>query len=78
MANLQEIDWIVEKASELLEDKVKDGPISEKDVQLAFEIFARPRLSRLSFESGYEARQTEDKILVKLNERAKQLNSEHW
>ena len=80
MAEYSELDWIVQKASELLDDKVKDAPLSDRDIELAFEIFARPRLEKLSevFKSDLERRQAKDFIMIKLQERAKQLNAEQW
>jgi len=74
-----QLNWIIEKAAELLEDKVREGPISERDVEIAFEIFARPRLEQIGKSLG-PAREAEakDYILMKLRERAKQLNAQHW
>jgi methyl coenzyme M reductase subunit C-like uncharacterized protein (methanogenesis marker protein 7) len=75
-----ELDWIVQKAAELLADKVRDAPLTDRDVELAFEILARPRLEHLanSFGSESERRQARDFIMAKLQERVKQLNAEHW
>lgn len=80
MIESSELDWIVQKTVELLADKVKDAPLTDRDIDLAFEIFARPRLEHLSssFESELERRQARDFIMMKLQERAKQLNAEHW
>ena len=80
MAEHSELDWIAQKASELLDDKVKDAPLSDRDIELAFEIFARPRLEKLSetFKSDLERRQAKDFIMMRLHERAKQLNAEQW
>ena len=78
MAYPDELDWIALKASELLDDKVLDGPLSDKDIRLAFDMFVCPRLDKLSFSSGFERKQAEDRIMVRLQERAKQLNAEHW
>lgn len=80
MVELSELDWIVQKAAELLADKVKDAPLTDRDVEMAFDILARPRLAHLadSFESESERRQARDFIMVKLQERIKQLNAEHW
>jgi polyhydroxyalkanoate synthesis regulator phasin len=74
-----QLSWIIEKAAELLEDKVKEGPISERDVEIAFEIFARSRLEQIAQDLG-PAREAEakDYILMKLRERARQLNAQHW
>lgn len=80
MVELSELDWIVQKAAELLADKVKDAPLIDRDVELAFDAFARPRLEHLaeSFGSEAEHRQAHDFIMMKLQERTKQLNAEHW
>ncbi|MEM2192227.1 MAG: hypothetical protein QW179_00485 [Candidatus Hadarchaeales archaeon] len=80
MVEFSELNWIVEKASEMLNDKVKDGPLSDKDVEVAFELFAKPRLASLepSFSSDLERAQARDYIMMKLQDRMKQLNSEHW
>ena len=80
MVEPSELDWIAQKACELLEDKVKDAPLADRDVKLAFEIFAEPRLQKLSdaFASELERRQAIDRIMMKLQERARQLNADHW
>lgn len=80
MIELSELDWIVQKAAELLVDKVKDAPLIDHDVDMAFDMFARPRLAHLSESLGgeQERRQAHDFIIVKLQERTKQLNAEHW
>jgi len=80
MVEQSELDWIVQKASELLTDKVKDGPLTDRDIKLAFEIFAQPRLKRLSetFSDEQEQRRAVDHIMIKLQELARRLNAEHW
>ncbi|HDI12780.1 MAG: hypothetical protein DRN83_02040 [Hadesarchaea archaeon] len=85
MAKLSEylsaLDWIVQKTAELLEDKVKDAPLTEEDIKIAFGAFAKTRLDRLaedSFKSEHDRTQAEDFIMAKLRERAKQLNAENW
>ena len=80
MVERSELDWIVQKATELLVDKVKDSQLTDRDIELAFEIFAKPRLERLSraFKSDLEKRQARDFIMMKLQERMKQLNAEQW
>ena len=80
MVETSELDWIVQKTTELLTDKVKDAPLTDRDIELAFEMFAKPRLERLSnaFKNDLERRQAQDFIMMKLQERAKQLNAEHW
>jgi len=80
MIESSELDWIVQKTVELLADKVKDAPLTDRDIDLAFEMFARSRLEHLnsSFETELERRQARDFIMMKLQERAKQLNAENW
>lgn len=75
-----ELDWIVEKASELLSDKVEEAPLKEEDVDLAFEIFADPRLKKVSesFDSEEEYTKAVNYVRVKLHEVSKKLNEEHW
>lgn len=75
-----DIEWIVEKASELLEDKVREQPLEDEDVQLAFDIFAEPRLSKISDsfsdEEGYN--EAAEKVKVRLHEVAQNLNEKYW
>lgn len=80
MRDLSQLDWIVEKASELLVDKVKDAPLSDADVDMAFELFAAKRLRQLGHSLGGEAGMVQAKnyILMKLQERARQLNLQTW
>ena len=75
-----DIDWIVEKASELLMDKVNDGPLKEEDIDLAFEMFARPRLKKIedSFSDEDEYTEAANEVRVKLHEVAQELNEKHW
>lgn len=75
-----DIEWIVEKASELLADKVNEGPLKEEDINLAFEIFAEPRLRKISdsFSDKDEYTEAANRVRVKLHETAKELNEEHW
>ena len=77
---LEEIDWIIQKASELLADKVQDGPLTEADIGVAFDIFANPRLKKISdsFSSRDEYTKAVNHVRVKLHEVAQQLNAEHW
>lgn len=76
----RELDWIVEKASELLADKVQDAPLTEKDIELAHQIFARPRLQKISSSFGSEEEYTKaiNHVRTKLHEVAKRLNAECW
>ncbi len=80
MVELSELDWIVQKAAELLADKVKDAPLTDRDLDLAFDMFAKSRLEHLtnSMGSELERMQARDFIMIKLQERMKQLNAEHW
>jgi len=80
MPDLSGLNWIVQKAAELLEDKVKDGLLTFKDVEVAFEMFAEPRLRTLhsKHELPTSREQAMDFVMMKLRERARQLNSETW
>lgn len=75
-----DIDWIVEKASELLVDKVEDGPLEEDDIELAFNLFAEPRLQKISdsFANEDEYNEATNEVRVKLHEVAKELNDRNW
>jgi len=75
-----QLNWIVEKAAELLEDKVKEGPLSERDVEIAFEIMAKQRLKQVLSELAGQIKESEalDYVVMKLRERAKLLNAQHW
>ena len=75
-----DVEWIVEKASELLRDKVNDGPLKEDDIDLAFEMFARPRLKKIedSFSDEDEFTEAANEVRVKLHEVAQELNEENW
>lgn len=75
-----DIDWIVEKASELLVDKVEESPLKEEDIDLAFEIFAEPRLKKISDSFSDESEFTEaaNEVRIRLHEKAKELNEEYW
>lgn len=75
-----DIEWIVEKSSELLADKVEDGPIEEEDINLAFQIFAEPRLDKISdsFSDEKEYNEAANKIRVRLHKVAKELNEKNW
>lgn len=78
-ADKSELDWIVRKAYELLEDKVKDGPLTDGDVKLAFEIFAQPRLRKLfEGQAEVEHKRAADYVMMELQERARQLNLKRW
>lgn len=75
-----ELNWIVEKASELLYDKVEEGPLDDDDVELAYSIFAEPRLMKISysFDSQEDFSESTDHVRKKLHEVAHQLNDERW
>lgn len=75
-----EIDWVVDKASELLADKIEEGPLTEEDINLAFEMFAKPRLRKMSdsFSDEEEYTEAENEVRVRLHEVANKLNEEHW
>lgn len=75
-----DIDWIAEKAAELLVDKVEDGPLKEEDINLAYQMFVEPRLRRISdsFSDVEEYKKATNEIRIKLHEIADELNREHW
>lgn len=75
-----DIDWIVEKSTELLADKIEEGPLKEEDIDLAFEIFAEPRLEKISesFSDESEFNEAANEVRIRLHEKAKELNEEHW
>jgi len=75
-----DIDWIVEKAEELLADKVEEEPLTEEDVDLAFDIFADPRLEKIrdSFSDEEEYNEAINEVRVGLHKAAKKLNKKHW
>lgn len=73
-----ELDALLQRAFQALEDKVKDEPLTDEDLRTVFEIHIAPRLQRMGVSEGFEKRQLEDLIYSKLRDRSKQLNSEHW
>lgn len=73
-----DIEWLLIKGYQALEEKVKEKPISNEDIKMAYEIYIRPRLEKMSFADDFERRQVEDYILSKLSDRSKQLNSQQW
>jgi hypothetical protein len=80
MIEQSELDWIVQKAGELLADKVNDAPLTDRDIEMAFEIFAEPRLKRLFGESAdeQERKRAVDYIMIELRRYMERLNSERW
>ena len=74
------LNRIVDKASELLADKVKDAPLSDRDVEIAYELFAKSRLDQLksSFKNSFDEAQARNYVLIKLQEKAKQFNTDAW
>ncbi|MFW5913318.1 MAG: hypothetical protein ACOCSA_02595 [Candidatus Hadarchaeota archaeon] len=74
-----EIDWLVKKASDLLEDKVVDDSLDEQDVRLAFQMFVEPRLEKISDSfSEKDLQDVEKRIWSRLREKAWKLNQEYW
>lgn len=74
-----EIDWIVKKASALLEDKVLEDSLDEEDVDLAYQVFAEPRLRKISDSFGEEElKEVEAEVMTRLREKAWDLNQKHW
>ncbi len=80
MVEQSELDWIVQKAAELLADKVNDAPLTDRDIEMAFEIFAEPRLKRLfgEQEDEKERKRVVDYIMAELRRYMQRLNSERW
>lgn len=75
-----DVDWIVEKAAELLIDKVEDGPLKEEDINLAYQMFVEPRLRKISdsFSDVDEYTEATNEIRIRLHEIADELNRENW
>ena len=76
----QELEWIAEKSAEILQDKVTSAPLTKQDVELALDVFAIPRLKKLSNELGTEEKFKDavEEIRKELQERAIKLNLERW
>lgn len=76
----RELEWIAQKAAELLQDKVKEVPLTMRDVELALDVFAIPRLRKLSNELSTEEKFKDavEEIRKELRERAIKLNLERW
>lgn len=75
-----DIEWIVEKASELLVDKVEDGLLKEEDINLAYQMFVEPRLRKISdsFSDVDEYTEATNEIRIRLHEVADKLNKQRW
>ncbi len=76
----RELEWIAQKAAELLQDKVKEAPLTKRDVELALDVFAIPRLRKLSNELNTEKKFKDavEEIRKELREQAVKLNLERW
>jgi len=76
----QELEWIAQKAAEILQDKVMSAPLTKQDVELALDVFARPRLKKISNELNIEDKIEDavEEIRKELQERAIKLNLERW
>jgi hypothetical protein len=76
----QELEWIAEKSAEILQDKVTSVPLTKQDVELALDVFAIPRLKKLSNELNTEEKFKDavEEIRKELQERAIKLNLERW
>jgi len=74
------LEWIAQKAAELLQDKVKEAPLTKRDVELALDVFAIPRLKKLSGElnTGEKFKDALEEIRKELREQAVKLNLERW
>lgn len=73
-----ELEGLLQRAYLALEDKVKEAPLTDKDLKMVFDVHIAPRLDRMGISDAFERKQIEDYIFSKLNDRSKQLNSEHW
>jgi len=75
----QELEWIAQKAAELLQDKVKEAPLTKQDIDLALDVFAIPRLRKLNeLDTEQKFKQALDEIRTALGEQAVKLNMEYW
>jgi len=76
----RELEWIAQKAAELLQDKVKEAPLTKRDVELALDVFAIPRLRKLPGELNTEEKFKDavEEIRKELREQAIKLNLERW
>ena len=74
-----ELEWIAQKAAELLQDKVKEAPLTKQDIDLALDVFAIPRLRKLNeLDTEQKFKQAVDEIRAELGEQAVKLNMEYW
>jgi len=75
-----DLDWVVDKASELLYDKVKEGPLKEEDVDLAYVMIAERRLKKMfeSSSSGGIYEDAREEVMSRLRKIALKLNDEYW
>jgi hypothetical protein len=79
MKMTHELEWIAQKAAELLRDKVKEAPLTKQDVELALDVFAIPRLRKLNeLDTEQKFKQALDEIRTELEEQAVKLNMEYW
>ncbi len=76
------MDHLLVRSYQALEDKVRDGPLTEDDIKMVFEIHIAPRLERLQRQLGIrdpvELKRLEDYIFSKLREKSELLNSQYW
>ena len=72
--------WLIRKASQLLEEKVEEERLAEEDVELVYELFIEPRLRKISdsFSDSEEYSEFVNRVRIKLQEIAKELNREKW
>lgn len=75
-----DLDWVVDKASGLLYDKVKEGPLKEEDVDLAYVMIAERRLKKMfeSSSSGGIYEDAREEVMSRLRKIALKLNDEYW
>jgi len=75
----QKLEWIAQKATEILQDKVKEAPLTKQDIELALDVFAIPRLRKLNeLDTEQKFKQAVDEIRAELGEHVVKLNMEHW
>ena len=63
-----------------MEEKVEEKRLAEEDVELAYELFVEPRLRKISdsFSDSEEYSEFVNRVRIKLQEIAEELNREKW
>jgi hypothetical protein len=76
---VREFEWIAQKAVELLQDKVREAPLTKQDVELALDVFAIPRLRKIGgLDTEQKFRQAVEEMRAELGRQAVRLNIEQW